>query len=393
MPQGRRYRSAVRANNNSRSINGAYPARIGEPLGCESPIAPLQALDVGKPLGERPELGVAVEESGNGFGGHGERREERLNIILVSDSLAKSRSVTLSQTQVLLIAFGILLSGFILAMATYVVTMKFAVDLRNPYLRTLLSTLHKDDQKRSEEEMQTNLSALAVKVGELQARIMRLDAFGERLAKAAGIKREEFRFDEKPGQGGPSPVAGGRELTVTEFNQMLAEISRVLDDRSDKMGVLDSFLMDDRLARKTIPTTMPVEAGYYSSNYGYRVDPITGRSTFHTGVDIIASPGTAVMAAAGGVISTVAFVAEYGNIVDVDHDNGLTTRYAHLSRSLVKVGDVVMKGQKIALVGATGRVTGPHLHFEVREKGIPLNPNKFLSLGKNDVLLNVSQKK
>ncbi len=316
-----------------------------------------------------------------------------MNIILVSDSLAKSRSVTLSQTQVLLIAFGILLSGFMLATATYVVTMKFAVDLRNPYLRTLLSTLHKDDQKRSEEEMQTNLSALAVKVGELQARIMRLDAFGERLAKAAGIKREEFRFDEKPGQGGPSPVAGGRELTVTEFNQMLAEISRVLDDRSDKMGVLDSFLMDDRLARKTIPTTMPVEAGYYSSNYGYRVDPITGRSTFHTGVDIIASPGTAVMAAAGGVISTVAFVAEYGNIVDVDHDNGLTTRYAHLSRSLVKVGDVVMKGQKIALVGATGRVTGPHLHFEVREKGIPLNPNKFLSLGKNDVLLNVSQKK
>jgi murein DD-endopeptidase MepM/ murein hydrolase activator NlpD len=393
MPQGRRNRPAVRANNDGRSINGAYPARIGEPLGCESPIAPLQALDVGKPLGERPQLGVGVEESGDGFGGHGERRGERLNIILVSDSLAKSRSVTLSQTQVLLIAFGILLSGFMLAMATYVVTMKFAVDLRNPYLRTLLSTLHKDDQKRSEEEMQTNLSALAVKVGELQARIMRLDAFGERLAKAAGIKREEFRFDEKPGQGGPSPVAGGRELTVTEFNQMLAEISRVLDDRSDKMGVLDSFLMDDRLARKTIPTTMPVEAGYYSSNYGYRLDPITGRSTFHTGVDIIASPGTPVMAAAGGVVSTVAVVAEYGNIVDVDHDNGLTTRYAHLSRSLVKVGDVVMKGQKIALVGATGRVTGPHLHFEVREKGIPLNPNKFLSLGKNDVLLNVSQKK
>jgi murein DD-endopeptidase MepM/ murein hydrolase activator NlpD len=316
-----------------------------------------------------------------------------LNIILVSDSLARSRSVTLSQTQVLLIAFGILLSGFMLAMATYVVTMKFAVDLRNPYLRTLLSALHEDDVKRSEAEMKDNLSSLAVKVGELQARILRLDAFGERLAKAAGIKREEFRFDEKPGQGGPAPVAGGRDLSVAEFNQMLAEISRVLDDRGDKLGVLDSFLMDDRLARKTIPTTMPVEGGYYSSNYGYRLDPMSGRSSFHTGVDIIAAPGTTVMAAAGGVVSTVAFVPEYGNIVDVDHDNGLTSRYAHLSRSLVKVGDVVMKGQKIALVGATGRVTGPHLHFEVRENGIPLNPNKFLSLGKNDVLLNVSNKR
>ncbi len=306
-----------------------------------------------------------------------------MNIILVSDSLAKSRSVSLSQSQVILIALGILVSGFVLAMATYVVTMKFAVDMRNPYLRTLLTALHEDELKRSEAEMKENLGTLAVKVGELQARILRLDAFGERLAKAAGIKREEFRFDEKPGQGGPSPLAG-RELSVPEFQQMLSEISRILDDRSDKLGVLDSFLMDDRLARKTVPTTMPVSQGYYSSNYGYRIDPISGRSSYHTGVDIIAGVGTPVMAAAGGVVSAVEFHPEYGNIVDVDHDNGLTSRYAHLSKSMVKVGDVVMKGQLIAQVGTTGRTTGPHLHFEVREKGIPLNPNKFLSLGKND---------
>ena len=315
-----------------------------------------------------------------------------MNIILVSDSLAKSRSMTLSQTQVLLIAFGILLSGFVLAMATYMVTMKFAVDVRNPYLRTLLDALHQDDLKRNEAQTRDSLNALAVKVGELQARIMRLDAFGERLAKAAGIKREEFRFDEKPGQGGPAPTPG-RELSMAEFQQMLDELARVLDDRSDKLGVLDSLLMDDRLTRKTIPTTMPVPMGYYSSNYGYRLDPFTGRQTFHTGVDLIAPPGTPVVAAAGGVVSNVAFVSEYGNIVDVDHDNGLTSRYAHLSKSLVRVGDVVMKGQNIAQVGSTGRATGPHLHFEVREKGIPLNPNKFLSLGKNDLVIGVANKR
>jgi murein DD-endopeptidase MepM/ murein hydrolase activator NlpD len=315
-----------------------------------------------------------------------------VNIILVSDSLAKSRSMTLSQTQVLLIAFGILLSGFVLAMATYVVTMRFAVDVRNPYLRTLLNALHQDDLKRSEAHTRENLDALAVKVGELQARIMRLDAFGERLAKSAGIKRDEFRFDEKPGQGGPATTPG-RPLSMAEFQQMLDELSRVLDDRGDKLGVLDSFLMDDRLTRKTIPTTMPVPMGYYSSNYGYRLDPFTGRQTFHTGVDLIAPPGTPVVAAAGGVVSNVAFVSEYGNIVEVDHDNGLTSRYAHLSKSLVRMGDVVMKGQNIAQVGATGRATGPHLHFEVREKGIPLNPNKFLSLGKNDSVIGVAQKK
>jgi murein DD-endopeptidase MepM/ murein hydrolase activator NlpD len=303
-----------------------------------------------------------------------------VNIILVSDSLAKSRSVALSQAQVLVIAFGILLSGFLLATATYMVTMRFAVDLRNPYLRSLLSALHQDDLKRSEAEMKDNLSALAVKVGELQARILRLDAFGERLARALKLKPEEFRFDEKPGQGGPA-VNFGRELSMTELQQMLADLGRVIEDRSDKLGVLDSYLMDDRLTRKAVPTTMPVPMAYYSSNYGYRLDPITGRSSFHTGVDLIAPAGTPIVAAAGGVVATMGFVHEYGNIVEIDHDNGLTSRYAHLSKSLVKVGDVVLKGQPIAHVGATGRTTGPHLHFEVREKGIPLNPNKFLSLG------------
>jgi murein DD-endopeptidase MepM/ murein hydrolase activator NlpD len=312
-----------------------------------------------------------------------------LNIILVSDSLAKSRSMTLSQGQVFLVAFSILVAGFVLATATYVVTMKFAVDLRNPYLRALLASLHQDEVKRSEAQVKENLDALAAKVGELQARILRLDAFGERLAKAAGIKREEFRFDEKPGQGGPV-VPLGPDLTVPEFQRMLDDMSRLVEDRGEKLGVLDSFFMDDRLARKTVPTTMPVTGGYYSSNYGYRLDPINGRSEFHTGVDIVAGIGTKVMAAAGGVVSYSGTMPEYGNVVDVDHDNGLTSRYAHLSKRLVKVGDVVMKGQLIALVGNTGRTTGPHLHFEVREKGIPLNPNKFLAIGKREILLDAA---
>ncbi|MBK6981482.1 MAG: peptidoglycan DD-metalloendopeptidase family protein [Betaproteobacteria bacterium] len=316
-----------------------------------------------------------------------------MNIILVSDSLARTRNMTLSQTQVVLVALGILMSGFFLAMATYIVTMKFSTDLRNPYLRSLLTALHEEDLKRNESEMKESLNALAVKVGELQARILRLDAFGERLAKAAGIKPTEFRFDEKPGQGGAAPTAFSRDLTLPEFKQKLEEISRILDDRSDKMGVIDSVFMDDRLARKTIPTTLPVLGGYYSSNYGYRIDPISGKSSFHTGVDVIATQGTAVMAAAGGVVSAVEFHAEYGNIVDIDHDNGLTSRYAHLLKSTVKVGDVVMKGQLIAQVGNTGRTTGPHLHFEVREKGVPLNPNKFFALDKKDGTLPMALRK
>ena len=263
-----------------------------------------------------------------------------------------------------------------LAMATYMVTMKFAVDLRNPYLRSLLAALHQDDLKRSEAEMKDNLNALAVKVGELQARILRLDAFGERLGKAAGVKPEEFRFDEKPGQGGPAAARGGATSRWASSSRCSTRSRACSTTAATSWACSIRCSWTTAWRAKTIPTTMPVTMGYYSSNYGYRLDPINGRNAFHTGVDLIAPPGTPVVAAAGGVVSDVAFVPEYGNIVEVDHDNGLTTRYAHLSKSLVKVGDVVMKGQNIALVGATGRVTGPHLHFEVREKGIPLEPEQ-----------------
>ena len=297
--------------------------------------------------------------------------------------------MTLSQAQVMLIAFGILFAGFMLATGTYFMTMRLAADASNPYFRALVATLHRDDAARVEATTRQNLDALAAKVGELQARILRLDAFGERLGKAAGIKRDEFHFDEKPGQGGPA-VLLDHEMTIPEFQSMLNEMGRVLDDRSEKLGVLDSFFMDDRLARKTVPTTMPISGGYYSSNFGYRIDPINGHSEFHTGVDIVAPIGTKVMAAAGGVVSYSGTMPEYGNVIDVDHDNGLTSRYAHLSKRIARVGDVVMKGQLIGLVGNTGRTTGPHLHFEVREKGIPLNPGKFLAMGKNDVVLKAS---
>ena len=308
-----------------------------------------------------------------------------MNIILVSDSLAKSRIVTISQTQIIMAALGLLMAGFILALGTYLLTMNYAVDLKNPYLRMLFSTLHQKEMQKTETEMRDNLNSLAVKLGEIQARIMRLDAFGERLAKAAGIKPSEFRFSEPPGQGGPMPSAElQRDISLLEFRDRLGDISRLLEDRSDKLGVLDSVLMEGRLAQKAIPTVLPVEAGWYSSNFGYRIDPFNGKNSFHTGVDFVAPAGTPVFAAAGGVVASAESHQEYGQSVDIDHDNGLTTRYAHLSRYKVKVGDVVMKGQLLGEVGSTGRATGPHLHFEVREKGIPLNPNRFLTVNKNN---------
>jgi murein DD-endopeptidase MepM/ murein hydrolase activator NlpD len=172
------------------------------------------------------------------------------------------------------------------------------------------------------------------------------------------------------------------DVSYKDFSAKLADVSKVLDDRADKLGVLDSILMQGRLAAKAIPTTLPVTSGYFSSNFGYRIDPFNGRSAFHAGVDFIAAPGSKILAAAGGVVSASEWHNEYGNLVDIEHEGGLTTRYAHLAQKLVKVGDVVLKGQVIGSLGQTGRATGPHLHFEVRENSVPLNPNRFLNFAR-----------
>ena len=306
-----------------------------------------------------------------------------MNIILVSDSLAKSRIVTISQSQIIMAVCGFISAGFMFALGTYWVTMKYAVDIQNPFIQSLISTLTQQKAQAAEKEMREQLNSLAVKLGELQARLMRLDAFGERLGKAAGVKPEEFRFSETPGQGGPAPSkALSEEISFKDFETRLADISRSLDDRGDKLGMYDSVLMAGRLAAKAIPTTLPVVTGYHSSNFGYRIDPFNGHQAFHTGVDFIAAPGSEVLAAAGGVVSAAEVHSEYGNMIDVDHDNGLTTRYAHLSKMIVKVGDIVLKGQRLGELGQTGRATGPHLHFEVRQNSVPLNPNRFLSFAK-----------
>lgn len=306
-----------------------------------------------------------------------------MNIILVSDSLAKSRIVTISQSQIIMAAMGFISAGFMFALGTYWVTMKYAVDIQNPFIQSLISTLTQQKTQQAEKDMREQLNSLAVKLGEIQARLMRLDAFGERLGKAAGVKPDEFRFGETPGQGGPAPSSISGELSYADFRTKIAEISYILDDRSDKLGVLDSILLDGRLAAKAVPTTLPVETGYHSSNFGYRIDPFSGRQAFHSGVDFISAPGSAILAAAGGIVSSAERHSDYGNMVDIDHDNGLTTRYAHLSRMTVKAGDVVLKGQKVGELGQTGRATGPHLHFEVRENGVPLNPSRFLSFAKS----------
>jgi murein DD-endopeptidase MepM/ murein hydrolase activator NlpD len=222
---------------------------------------------------------------------------------------------------------------------------------------------------------------MAIKLGDLQAKMLRLDGLGERLAKLAGLKPQELpgplQPGTTPGRGGPAPTLQ-RNLSLDEFNAMLGELAQQVDQRSDQLGVLEALLVNDSATKKFLPTLKPIEDAWYSSNFGWRLDPFSGQQSFHEGIDFPADVGTAIEAAASGKVVFADVHPAYGKMIEIDHGNGLVSRYAHCSALLVNEGDFVMRGQLIAKVGTTGRSTGPHLHFEVRLNGVPQNPARFL---------------
>jgi murein DD-endopeptidase MepM/ murein hydrolase activator NlpD len=226
--------------------------------------------------------------------------------------------------------------------------------------------------------LRSSLDAMAVRVGQMQAQLQRLDALGARLTKLTGMKPEEFQFSQPPAQGGPLVTLPEKEMSENGLSQQLDRLSRVVSDRSDKLLALETLLLQNQLSRKLLPSIPPVRTGFYSSNFGWRIDPFTGANALHEGVDFVANAGTPIYASAGGVVDYAGLHPQYGNMVEIDHGNDIVTRYAHASKLFVKVGQVVRRGEKIAEVGSTGRSTGNHLHFEVRYKGIAQNPVRFL---------------
>jgi murein DD-endopeptidase MepM/ murein hydrolase activator NlpD len=220
---------------------------------------------------------------------------------------------------------------------------------------------------------------MAMRLGQMQAQLQRLDGLGSRLAKLTGMKPQEFSFDQVPAQGGPYiPVAPQQEVSLESMEQQMAGLSELLRDRSDKLVALETLLQQDRLDKKMLPSVAPITSAWYASNFGWRIDPFTGHNAMHEGVDYMVPAGTPIFASAGGVVVFADTHPQYGNMVEIDHGNEVITRYAHASKLLVKVGDVVRRGHEIAKVGSTGRSTGNHLHFEVRYKGTAQNPVRFL---------------
>ena len=303
-----------------------------------------------------------------------------MNIILVSGRLAKARTITLELPHLVLLGVGGFAAVIALAALLHYTTLRFAADLNLPYLQTLLRSAQHERQEKTESYLRENLNAMAIRLGQMQAQLLRLDTLGERLARLAGFKPRDLMFDQMPGRGGAVSALPGEDISLGDFARQIDLVTRRLDDRSDSLGILESLFTFDSARKKLVPTMLPVEGGWYSSNYGWRIDPFSGQRTFHEGIDVMAEQGTPVKAAAGGVVVYSGFHPQYGNMIEVDHGNELITRYAHASKRLVKVGDVVARGAKIAEVGKTGRATGTHLHFEVRQRGTPRDPTKFLRL-------------
>ena len=303
-----------------------------------------------------------------------------MNIILVSSSSSKARTFTLGAPQLSILMMGAFLAIISLAVLLHYFSLRYAIVNDSPYLRSLLVSLQAQENERMQTYLRDSLNTMASKVGELQARLLRVDALGERLTKVARLKPQDFMFDRVPGRGGAESSLPSTELSMKDLGITLDKLSKDLEDRTDKLRVLESMLTEDSAKRQLMPSGMPTEGGFYSSNFGWRIDPFTGLNAFHEGVDFMAEEGTPVLAAAGGVVIFAGVHPQYGNMVEIDHGNDLVTRYAHTSKMLVKVGDVVLRGGRIAEVGNTGRSTGAHLHFEVRHRGVAQNPARFLRM-------------
>jgi murein DD-endopeptidase MepM/ murein hydrolase activator NlpD len=303
-----------------------------------------------------------------------------LQIILVSRHLKVARTITIMPRH--LAIAGLAFLSLVMSSAT-LISWLTAHGPRPGSQDEVLS--QQQETHQAQQFLNNNLQLMATRLGELQAQVLHLDTLGDRLAGIAGIKREAPP-ESKPvsGQGGAFVAA---PLGADELQREIDRLSREVDVRSDELAVLESRFLEKRVKERLMPTTLPVKEAFLGSPFGHRSDPILGQRAMHEGIDFNAETGTPVVAAADGVVLSAGWQSDFGNMIEVDHGDGLTTRYAHLSRMNAKAGSLVKRGERIGAVGSTGRSTGSHLHFEVRMLGVAQNPASFLKQGEEFALV------
>lgn len=316
-----------------------------------------------------------------------------MQILITHGGLARTRVLQFNHLQLGMALLVLTTALLLLSGAIYHFVFLAAAREGWPVVSQLVKLVVRDEIAQRDRFLRENLDVLATKVGEMQAKLLKLEVMGDRVSSIAGFKPDEFKALQRPpgaasapggarmdGQGGPFvPELGSAERSALDgLMEQVARLDERTDHTADLLTLVESRLFEGRLLQLMVPSAAPID-GPTSSGFGFRSDPFTGRAALHTGLDFPADIGTPILAAAGGVVVSAGAHPAYGNQVEIDHGNGLLTRYAHASRLLVRAGDLVRRGQAVAEVGTSGRSTGPHLHFEVLVDGVPQNPARFLA--------------
>ena len=302
-----------------------------------------------------------------------------MQIMITHGGMSRTRVMHVSATQVVASMFVLVVAILLLSGAIYQYFFLKAARERWPVVSQLVKLVVHDESAQRDKIMRENLDAMAQKVGDMQARMIKIEAMGDRVSGMAGLKPEDLSgLARTKGAGSGGPFVPMSNPGLAELNGALDALSEAAGEQSDVLTLTESRLLESRLKTLMIPSSRPIDVPV-GSGFGFRADPFTGRGALHTGLDFPSPIGTEIHAAAGGVVRTAEMHPEYGLMLEIDHGNGLMTRYGHTSRILVKVGDLVKRGQVVADVGTTGRSTGPHLHFEVLVDGIPQDPQRFLA--------------
>ncbi len=305
-----------------------------------------------------------------------------MNIIIVGQRHGQSKTISLGPLARLTLLLLLAILPFSMGAAGYYLTMLLADEgLLGP--ETAKAWEQDLSQQRQElekirEQTDEQLVGLTSRMAQLQARLTRLDALGERLIDRSSLDKGEFNFGDLPAIGGPASQDIGSIYQAPDIVSVLDELSEQIDNREQQLEVLDSLLSERKITSDTFVAGLPIKKGWMSSRYGMRTDPFTGRLAWHAGVDFAGKMESEIVSVASGVVTWASDRYGYGLLVEVNHGNGFKTRYAHCKESLVKVGDVVRKGQAIAQMGSSGRSTGPHVHFEVYKNGRTVDPAAYI---------------
>lgn len=305
-----------------------------------------------------------------------------MDIIIVGERSGKSRTLNLKILSLLAILFLVVVPitlGGVGYWATQQLGSNGLVDFNTAKAWQQDLVQQRKQLQHIRKQTSQELDALTLKLGKMQAQLLRLDALGERLVDTASLDAEEFNFSAAPAVGGPANDTLGQSYQAVEINQALDQLAQRIDSREQQLEVLDDLMSAEQFKANTFVAGRPIKKGWMSSRYGKRTDPFDGHIAWHAGVDFAGKDGSDIIAVAAGVVTWSGSRYGYGNLVEINHGNGYKTRYAHCKETKVKVGEIVRKNDVIALMGSTGRSTGPHVHFEVYKDNRTVDPALYIN--------------